>query len=64
MPTTSSKFRFNSSNDAPCVCAPENPGTYPTYSPVSGHFSTTAVNDFIARPYAVRVRESKPTNDR
>jgi hypothetical protein len=44
---TSWRFLFNSSNVAAWLCAPGNPGTYPTYSRVSGHCSTTAVYVFI-----------------
>ena len=40
---TSFKLRFNSSSVSAWLWAPGKPGTYPTYSPVSGSRSTTAV---------------------
>src|SRR5271157_4480858 len=44
---TSLRFSFNSSSVSACECAPGNPGTKPTYSPVSEHFSITAVKVFL-----------------
>ena len=46
--TTSRKLTFNSSSDSACECAPGNPGTYPTSSPVTESRSTMAVKFFIA----------------
>ncbi len=39
---TSLRFGCNSSKVSAWVCAPENPGTWATQSPVSGQRSTTA----------------------
>jgi hypothetical protein len=38
---TSRRFSSTSSRSAPCVCAPGQPGTYPTYKPLSASRSTT-----------------------
>src|SRR5438034_5423172 len=47
IPITSRRLVFSSSKLSAWVWAPGKPGTYPTYIPVSGQRSTTAVYVFI-----------------
>lgn len=51
---TSFRFFWSSSSVLPCVCAPEIPGTKPTYSSVSGSHSRYAANVLIDNTSTVK----------